>query len=291
MPTIPNALPKARRFGGQIADLERGEYEEIVDARAEKLGAGPHAPSDSKYDSRIERIIADVNFLSVNFFSKGALLANSVCRIEMKVSGRWRPWGTGFLIAPDLVMTNQHVFEAPEWAEHARLLFKDELDVNDNPIAYRPVSLKPRDLFLCNAELDFAVCAVDGSCGNEYGFIRLNGSKHKISRHERVNIIQHPQGRRKEVVLQDNTIERVKQTVLLYRADTQTGSSGSPVFNNGWELVALHHAGGERDAESNAWLNNEGIRISCIVRRIHALAVENQDRDALRILRHVINYE
>ena len=106
-----------------------------------------------------------------------------------------------------------------------------------------------------------------------------------------MNIIQHPQGRRKEVVLQDNKIERVKKSVLLYKADTQPGSSGSPVFNNGWELVALHHAGGERDAVSNEWINNEGIRISCIVSFLHEFASGNHDPYALEIIRHVKNYQ
>lgn len=30
--------------------------------------------------------------------------------------------------------------------------------------------------------------------------------------------------------------------VARYRADTEGGSSGSPVLNNEWNLVALHHA-------------------------------------------------
>ena len=289
MASIPNSLPRPKRIGAHIPDLERKEYEDLVDARAEKLGAPPYSHGDPHYDSRLERVILEENFLSVNFLSIGALLANSVCRIEMKVSGRWRIWGTGFLIAPDLVMTNHHVFAESAWADHARLLFKDELDIDENPIAYHTVSLRPQELFLCDADLDFAVCAVDGDYADEYGFIQLDGSPRKISRHERVNIIQHPQGRRKEVVLQDNKIVYVKKSVLLYKADTQPGSSGSPVFNNGWELVALHHAAGEHDETSKAWLNNEGIRISSIVGYLNELASKNNDQRAERILSHVVN--
>jgi V8-like Glu-specific endopeptidase len=29
-----------------------------------------------------------------------------------------------------------------------------------------------------------------------------------------------------------------------YRAPTEGGSSGSPIFNQAWDLIALHHAGG-----------------------------------------------
>jgi endonuclease G len=289
MAKIPNRLPASKPLGGQVADLDRKEYEILVDARAEKMGAPAYSQGDPHYDSRLERIILEENFLSVNFLSKGARLADSICRIEMKASGRWLPWGTGFLIAPNLVMTNHHVFEEPAWAENARLLFADELDIDDNPTAYKKVVLKPQELFTADADLDFAICRVEGRPADDYGFIQLDGDLSKVSRHDRVNIIQHPNGRRKEVVLQDNKIERVKKTLLLYRADTQPGSSGSPVFNNGWELVALHHAGGERDPTSKAWCNNEGIRISSIVNHLKESALKKNEHHAVEILEHVVN--
>ena len=34
-----------------------------------------------------------------------------------------------------------------------------------------------------------------------------------------------------------------KRDFLYYRTDTEPGSSGSPCFNDPWELVALHHSG------------------------------------------------
>jgi V8-like Glu-specific endopeptidase len=65
------------------------------------------------------------------------------------------------------------------------------------------------------------------------------------------------------------------------------GSSGSPVFNDQWELVALHHSGvPRRNAAGRVlavngriwkeemgedridWVANEGIRVSSIVRRV-----------------------
>jgi endonuclease G len=47
--------------------------------------------------------------------------------------------------------------------------------------------------------------------------------------------------------------------VIHYYSDTDYGSSGSPVFNNTWDLMALHHA---RNSSESA---NEGIRIDKIV--------------------------
>ena len=46
-----------------------------------------------------------------------------------------------------------------------------------------------------------------------------------------------------------------------YRAPTEKGSSGSPIFNaSPWQVVALHHAGGRPEE----WPANEGIWIPSI---------------------------
>ena len=94
--------------------------------------------------------------------------------------------------------------------------------------------------------------------GSKYGFLRLRSA---ISYPEglRLNIVQHPQGRKKEVVVQQNKLNDVHANVIHYFSDTDYGSSGSPVFNNKWDLMALHHA------RNNAESSNEGIRIDEIV--------------------------
>ena len=99
--------------------------------------------------------------------------------------------------------------------------------------------------------------------GSRYGFVALRPS---VSYPEglRLNIIQHPRGRKKEVVVQQNTLTDVHANVIHYYSDTDYGSSGSPVFNNTWDLMALHHA---RKPSENA---NEGIRIDKIVADLRA---------------------
>jgi hypothetical protein len=97
--------------------------------------------------------------------------------------------------------------------------------------------------------------------------IPLRRSPATVTRFELVNIVQHPDGRPKEVALQENEVTRVQDKLIHYRTDTEPGSSGSPVFNNDWELVALHHSG-ERFPDGTA--ENEGIRISAIVAHLIA---------------------
>jgi Trypsin-like peptidase domain len=55
-----------------------------------------------------------------------------------------------------------------------------------------------------------------------------------------VNIIQHPKGRYKEVVLSNNRLIDISKNFILYEADTDFSSSGSPVMNQQWQLVGLH---------------------------------------------------
>ena len=89
---------------------------------------------------------------------------------------------------------------------------------------------------------------------------------------ESVNIIQHPRGRQKEVVISDNKVQSIYEKVIEYTADADFGSSGSPVFNNRWQLVALHHAmlvkydDAETSSEQNVIVRgNLGVRIHQIV--------------------------
>ena len=73
--------------------------------------------------------------------------------------------------------------------------------------------------------------------------------------------------------------------VIRYETDTEPGSSGSPVFDNGWEIIALHHSGGDRapsDPSGNTWLNNEGIRIDAIVKDLLSQLAQLPGGDKVR---------
>jgi hypothetical protein len=61
---------------------------------------------------------------------------------------------------------------------------------------------------------------------------------------QRVLIFGHAQGGALSFSLGDNRLVDQNKSYLQYRAPTVEGSSGSPVFNTRWELVAVHHRGG-----------------------------------------------
>ena len=59
---------------------------------------------------------------------------------------------------------------------------------------------------------------------------------------DQIIIFQHPGGRPKEC--SNDKILRVEKPLVRYKADTENGSSGSPVVTtNGWKLIAVHQEG------------------------------------------------
>lgn len=97
----------------------------------------------------------------------------------------------------------------------------------------------------------------------------------------RVYVIGYPAGGGLEFSFQDNELldhESDKTGAnpcrVHYRAPTEKGSSGSPVFNRGeWEVIALHHKGGELSrlgGQAGSYLANEGISIFSIAAEFRA---------------------
>jgi V8-like Glu-specific endopeptidase len=110
--------------------------------------------------------------------------------------------------------------------------------------------------------------------GKHRGYLTL--MPRLIKENERVNIVQHADGKPLQVVMTQNyVVKDMSNTRVQYVADTMDGSSGSPVFNQNWEIVALHHSGEPypRDSLVNdlkrAWKRrfrvNEGIPIRAIL--------------------------
>jgi Trypsin-like peptidase domain len=88
---------------------------------------------------------------------------------------------------------------------------------------------------------------------------------------EPVNIIQHPKGKRKEITLSSNRVQKIFKDFIQYEADADFSSSGSPVLNQQWQLVGLHHAAVAQETEENGLkklqiAGQQGVRICQIVK-------------------------
>ncbi|RRJ66036.1 hypothetical protein EHV15_26305 [Paenibacillus oralis] len=220
----------------------------------------------------LEKINKESNLLPIDFLSKGVDRAKAICRI-ITPNGI----GTGFLVERGLIMTNHHVLT--DAVEAANSYAEFGYEENGNAIKLK---LKPEELFITSPfeELDFTIVACESAGIEDIVPVKLLRNPATITRGEYVNIIQHPRGRKKEIALQDNTVSYVYEKVIHYTTDTERGSSGAAVFNNQWQLVALHHGGLIDEAKQQAV--NEGIRISAIVAKLVALA-QGGDAAAMRL--------
>jgi hypothetical protein len=218
-----------------------------------------HVPGVS---GRPEVIIGEDNLLPFDFLRTGDRLGRAVVKV---VRGDGSA-GTGFLVAPGVLLTNHHVLPDAATAAAATATANYEAHPPTDPAGrVSVVPLRPAELFVTDPELDFTFCAVRGL--DYLGVIPPDRNGLGVLPNESVNIIQHPRGGMKRVALHDNRVEQADRVVIRYACDTEPGSSGSPVFNNEWRLVALHHASVEVEgggAGAPPRYLNEGIRLSAI---------------------------
>src|SRR5262249_38790415 len=149
--------------------------------------------------------------------------------------------GTGFLISPRLVITNNHVIGSASEARGMLAEFDYEHDINGIARPVTRFALAPEMAFITNPmdDLDFTIVAlgprtIGAKDRGAFGFLRLSTAANKHELGDLVNIVQHPDGRLKEAVVRENQLVNRTNTVLHYVADTEPGSSGSPVCNVLW---------------------------------------------------------
>ncbi|MCC4765086.1 hypothetical protein FXW07_00090 [Methanosarcina sp. DH1] len=260
----------------------------------------------------LERIMGKSDLVDISYLELGLLAARPVCRIQvMNLFGRPEGYGTGFLVGPNLLLTNNHVLDTAELARKSFAEFEYEQDINGRKKMSKSFDLRPDEVFVTDPNMDFtfvsvAPIATEGTELIDYGLLRLVEDTGKVRTGEYVSIIQHPEGGFKHCCLRENEVVDIFDDWLHYLTDTQCGASGSPVFNDQWLVVGLHHSGVPmKDALGNilktdgqpyrehiddpstiAWVANEGVRISRIFQALESRS-ENEPMaaEALRRLR------
>ncbi|ANN78375.1 DNA/RNA non-specific endonuclease [Bordetella flabilis] len=203
-----------------------------------------------KRDSGLAEAVRGTNdFQPAAFLSEGAASRRAVARVVLQTP-RLSVSGTGFLISPELFMTNQHVIGDAVAAAQATVVFDDELDERGHPRPRTIFRLAPERcaLFSDEKDLDYALIAVGERVQGEavleeLGYCPISFTPDRHRKGMNVNIIQHPEGMPKTIAIRDNLLTARTGTRLLYETDTDFGSSGAPVFNDQWDVVALHHYG------------------------------------------------
>jgi len=214
------------------------------------------------------------SLLPINFLEKGIIKSRSVAKVEIK-KGLSDKVGTGFLFkikgqSELFFMTNHHVISDKSDIGFARIVFDYEEDIYGNSKASKSFNIDINGPWYTSpvAELDVTIFKLIHSEEiDQYGYIQLD--KVTVQRNDFVNIIQHPAGQFKKIALYHNIVTNTTDRIVQYLTDTMHGSSGSPVFNSQWEVVALHHSGGVQKTNepiiTDSKYRNEGININKII--------------------------
>lgn len=297
----------ARRLEARLDHLKLnpGAVRAIVDKGLD-VAAIPIAGRGAATDTiALERLIGTSDLVPVSFIELAFLVSKSVGRIAILTSaGQTLGYGTGFMISPKLIMTNNHVLSSASAAASSVVEFNYQIGLDGRLKAMESFSLAPEQFFLTDVDLDYTLVAVQPPQTSAdlafLGWNRLIAEPGKAIIGEFLNIVQHPNGEPKQMALRENELVDVLDNFLHYQTDTAPGSSGSPVFNDQWEVVALHHSGvPKRDRDGNIlardgkiweewmgeqridWIANEGVRISRIVQHIQDQRL-TPDQDRLR---------
>ncbi|MDH5520303.1 MAG: serine protease [Acidimicrobiia bacterium] len=216
----------------------------------------------------------------------------AVCRVDIDQVGT----GTGLLVGPDAVLTNYHVVEqlidgsvTPDQvsclfdfkmvdkvvtAPGQRVGLADKAVIASSPYSQVDLEPDPKSGSPGADELDFALLRLaepagdlsvgSGDGGESRGWITVPAGPIRYESMKGIAILQHPNRDPLKLALgmEQNIEVNDVGNRLRYTVPTLPGSSGSPVFNVNWDLVALHHSG---DPNLIKPAFNEGIPIGVIV--------------------------
>ncbi|WP_196232127.1 trypsin-like peptidase domain-containing protein [Rhizobium etli] len=207
-----------------------------------------------------EVVIFNDDMVEHTFMVDGLAAANAVAKLTVfrcddadkpVAKSKVRAYaGTGWLLSPTLLLTNHHVIAARNAREPEPA--KRELDVQAlsteiildyNTDKSTPVVFSTKALLSCDELLDYAVLRIDDT--GRKGLKISTEAADQLGKP--VNIIQHPGGRAKLFAIRNNIVVAEDVGDLQYVTDTLPGSSGSPVLNDEWQVVALHR-GSQRAA-------------------------------------------
>lgn len=253
----------------------RGRLTELVIGAATVNPTSPRLKSiadqfqlASSAEGEIERInLHDAPFENVaQWLEKFSQLRYSICRIEPQPEPDTNGYGTGFLVAADVILTNYHVIEPFVSSGSGSVVARFDYATTTDGVTVSAgrTSKLAADWRLFDSpvmELDFALVRLAEPVAND---AVPNGVRGKIAPTRKtpntsspVIILQHPEAKPLKMAIGSVVVDpNAPANRLSYTVNTEPGSSGSPCFNSGLELVALHHWGASP---------NRGVRLSAIM--------------------------
>ncbi len=270
--TSPEERGKKDEFLKTVLNNYKTDKPNIADDKGPSVDDNWQEPESP---DQLEKLMGSISTLQpISFLEQGLICARAVARIVIGNNV-----GTGFLVANNYLITNNHVLPNSAAAATATVQFNYQQNWLGNDLQFDSFTLAPEAGFVTSTDkpatksLDFTIIKIAGDANAGYG--QLLFSNEPAEKDDFVSIIQHPAGGPKQIALYHNVVTFANDTVVQYLTDTLPGSSGAPVFNDKWEVVALHHSGGwiKEPGLAKSVYRNEGIngqRIQEILDRIIA---------------------
>lgn len=170
-------------------------------------------------------------------------------------------FATCFLVAPQLILTNHHVFGNAEATTGVCIQFNYR-ELYDGSVADPDEYQCDPTVFITDETLDFTLVGLTQPAKSPY--LRLRHGDQAV-RESHIAIIQHPNGDPLQVAMRDNSLVYDDANAIEYLTNTDYGSSGAPVFNDNWNVIALHSQR-VKDPNSDIWYRNRGTKIDTILR-------------------------
>jgi hypothetical protein len=269
---------------------------QFIAAEQKRVSIAPSDALELKVEIKGGSDILEKNFSNESSFTPDAIrrLLKSFESIGCVMNDIGARLGTGFLVpgswfkpafgdAPVFV-TNAHVISDQVSGaiprDKASVSFELGERVNNRRVEY-PVkevlfSSDPGDLGVrnCSCEaLDCTIVLLEGLPATS-PVLKVTKSLPLLSPLTKAFVAGHPRGGGLQIALHDSQLLDIddEERLMHYRTPTEPGSSGSPVFNLEWEVMALHHAGTKATPRlhgNGTYEANEGIALSAIRRKLN----------------------
>lgn len=219
----------------------------------------------------LEAKLGDISGVSIPWYRTGLERATSVAAVRFNSGlNAGARVGTGFAVrAGDfginpaetvLLLTNYHVvntkgFNSAPPPSGVDVIFEVPASAEAHPagIAVRALLAESP----VSDGLDYALLLLDGIPA-DIKPLPLAAELPPLAASSLVYVIGYPGGKEMRIALQDNALLDHEgppsgtppvptRCRVHYHAPTEPGSSGSPVFNDNWQAIALHHAGRRYD--------------------------------------------
>lgn len=297
---LENVVARLRR----TSRPEQAQFQAALDEVALKSQTGIAqaqgiAPAGST--GQTEKIVHQDDMLPYGWLQGALMVGRAVARLSVPryengfavlAPGSANPLyyrGTGWLIGPQHLITNHHVINArspgePDALEAdlrqqaANTIVQFDYDsegVDGSPAAVE--ALADWSAGSTTPTLDFAILKLrEPPAGRRPLTLAPTALVEAGQQGLPVNIIQHPSGNAKMLGIRNNLVSRLDDWQLSYYTDTMQGSSGSPVCNDRWQVVALHRAWEYASylmfqGKPTAW-RNIGVRIDRLIEHCQAQA-------------------